>query len=277
MITASALLFSVQFMFNNGYQKESGNDWCAALKFSLYTSIAGLLLLFVINRFQMEMTWFSLAVAFVYGIINVALSYSSVQALTYANLSVYSVFSMIGGMLLPFLYGIFCGEALSAAKLICCGLIVISVLLSVGRSNRSGKVLKYYLAVFFLNGAVGVISKFHQSHTALCADSASFVMLTKITTICISFILLFTLKERSFVMNRKAVAFCAGHSVLNSIGNLMLLIALYHLPASVQYPIVTGGVIVFSTVIALLQKSNITKKEIAAAAIALLSSVFMAF
>lgn len=277
MIVMSALLFSLQFMFNNGYQRESGNDWCAALKFSLYSSVAGLILLFVINRLCLEVTFFSFAVAFVYGIVNVALGYSSIKALTYANLSVYSIFSMIGGMILPFLYGIFCGEALSAAKLICCGFIAASVLLGADRGKQSEKAFGYYSAVFFLNGMVGVISKFHQSRTELCVDSASFMMLTKTTTIFLSLVLILMLKKKSFSVNKKAAALCVGYSVFNSMGNLMLLIALCHLPASVQYPIVTGGVIVFSTVIALLQKAHVTKKEILAAAVALLSSVFMAF
>lgn len=277
MITASALLFSMQFVFNNGYQKNSGSDWCSALKFSLYTSITGLILLFFINHFQMKITLFSLAIAALYGVINIAFSYSSIKAFSYANLSVYSVFSMIGGMVLPFLYGIFCGEKATAARLVCCGFIVVSVLLSINRGRQSSKALRYYFAVFFLNGMVGVLSKFHQSYTAYSVDSASFVMLTKIATTLLSFILLLILKEKSFAVHKKAFAFCAGHSVFNSFGNLMLLIALNHLPASVQYPIVTGGVIVFSTTIDLLRKVKVAKKEILAAVIALLSSIFMAF
>ena len=55
------------------------------------------------------------------------------------------------------------------------------------------------------------------------------------------------------------------YSVLKSVGNLLLLIALIYLPASVQYPVVTGGVIIISTLIVIIRKEKITKRELLAA------------
>lgn len=277
MITVSAFLFSLQFMFNHGYQKENGSSWPFSLKFSLYTSITGFVILLVINQFQMKITMFSLLIAFLYGAVSISLSYSSIKAFEYANLSVYSVFSMIGGMILPFIYGILCGEKCNAVKLICCILIAISVMMTINKGKQLRKAFKYYMAVFFLNGMVGVISKFHQSYTALCVDSASFIMLTKLTTILLSTLIMLTLHERNFTINKKAFLYCAGYSVFNSVGNLMLLIALLYLPASVQYPIVTGGVIVFSTLIDIVRKVHVTKKELLSAIIAFISAILMAF
>ena len=73
-----------------------------------------------------------------------------------------------------------------------------------------------------------------------------------------------------------SLRYSAGSACLNSVANMLLLIALLKLPASVQYPMVTGGVIVFSTVIELVRKSKLTKKEIAAALIAFAVSAMMA-
>ena len=101
-----------------------------------------------------------------------------------------------------------------------------------------------------------------------------FMMLTMLTTLAFSGVLL--AGGRGFAMNGKSHGYCAGYSVLCSVGNLLLLLALLHLPASVQYPIVTGGVIVFSTAIALLRRERVTKKEILAAAIAFAASALMA-
>ena len=131
------------------------------------------------------------------------------------------------------------------------------------------------MAVFILNGMVGVVSKFHQSKTDLCVDSASFLIYSKIIITVMSAILIAAGKQRSFKINRKAFIYSSGGAVLNSIANLMLLIALLHLPASVQYPIVTGGVIVFSFLIDLIRKADISKKEIASAAVAFISTVVM--
>ena len=99
---------------------------------------------------------------------------------------------------------------------------------------------------------------------------------TKIITALLSFVLLLLQKERSFGVNRKALIYSGLYSVLNSVGNLLLLIALLYLPASVQYPVITGGVIVVSTLIVIIRKEKINKKEILAAGVAFVATVLMA-
>ena len=58
-----------------------------------------------------------------------------------------------------------------------------------------------------------------------------------------------------------------GYGILNKIGNFLLLIALAHLPASVQYPMVTGGVMICSTVICFFTRQKPGKREIASLAL----------
>lgn len=276
MIIAAAIMFSFQFVFNDGFRREDGSGLNSSLKFTLYSSVAGLIVLLIINKLHVEVSVFSVLTACVYSIVCIALNYSSIKAFEYANLSVYSVFSMIGGMLMPFLYGIMCGEEFKAIRLVCCVLIALSVTMSIKKGEHSKKATKYYLLVFFLNGMVGVISKFHQFYTDMCVDSGSFMILTKITAVLFSLILLCLQKEHSFFVNRKALIYSGLHAILNSVGNLLILIALLHLPASVQYPIITGGVIVVSTLIVIIRREAITKKELLAAAVAFIATVFMA-
>lgn len=276
IITLSALIFSLQFMLNDAYQIESGNGWNSSLKFSLYSSIIGFMALFAINKFELSCSAFSLAVAFLYALVCIAFNYFTVKALKHANLSVYSVFSMIGGMILPFIYGIMFGEEFKAIRIVCCILISASIAMNVGKSKNSKKAFKYYMAVFILNGMIGVISKFHQSYPQYCVDSADFLMLSKIITLLFSIVLISVSREHDFSLSKKAVGYSVGSAVLNSMANLMLLISLLKLPASVQYPIVTGGVIVFSTIIDIIKKSKLKPKEIIAAVIAFTASVIMA-
>ena len=277
MIIVSVCLFSTQFLLNNEYRKENGNTFNSSLKFSLYASISGFIALAIINKFHFEISLFSALVAAVYSLVCIALAYSSIKAFTYANLSVYSVFSMIGGMLLPFVYGILCGEEFKLIRVVCCLLIAVCVTLALNKTEHSKKAVKYYIAVFILNGMVGVISKFHQSFTELCVDSGSFMMLTKIFAFVFSVILILMQKEKDFSVSKKAGLFAVLYSVVNSVGNLFLLMALLHIPASVQYPIVTGGTIVVSTLIGLIRREKITKREILAAVVAFFATVFMAF
>lgn len=275
MITTAAFLFSMQFMFNNGYEKRNGSSLNSALKFSLYSSVAGFILLLMINKFHLQISAFSFITALVYSLVGIALSYSSVKAFEHANLSIYSIFSMIGGMVLPFIYGILSGEDFKIIKLICCVFIAASILISIDIKTKYKKAIKYYIFVFLLNGMVGIISKFHQSYTGISVDSTSFIILTKIITILLSIVLIIILKEKNLKITKKSFVYCTGYSVFNSIGNLMLLIALLHLPASVQYPIVTGGVIVFSLIIDIIQKVRVTKREIISAMVAFIATILM--
>lgn len=263
-------------MLNNGYQKESGSGWNSSLKLSLYSSIVGFIALFAINRFKLRISIFSIVVALVYSIVCILLNYSTVKSLKHANLSVYSIFSMTGGMILPFVYGLLCGEEFKAIRILCCILISVSVAMNAGKGESSKKAFKYYMAVFILNGMVGVISKFHQSYPEYCVDSADFLMISKIITAILSVILIMLTKEKNFAVSIKALGYSAGSAVLNSVANLLLLIALLNLPASVQYPIVTGGVIVFSTIIDIVRKSKLKKREIIASLIAFAASAVMA-
>ena len=276
MIIIASVMFSFQFMLNDGFGREQGSSWDASLKFSLYTSVSGLVALLIINKLNVEVSVFSALTACVYSLLCIALSYSSIKAFAHANLSIYSVFSMIGGMVLPFLYGIMRGEEFKTIRLVCCILIALAVAMSINKDNHSDKATKYYILVFVLNGLIGVISKFHQSYTDLCVDSGSFMILTKVAAVLFSLILMFLQKEHIFFVKRRALIYSVIYSVLNSVGNLLLLISLLYLPASVQYPVVTGGVIVFSTLIVIIRKEKITRKEIFAACIAFVATAFMA-
>jgi multidrug transporter EmrE-like cation transporter len=72
--------------------------------------------------------------------------------------------------------------------------------------------------------------------------------------------------------------FClSGYAVCNGIGNLFCQIALTTLPASVQYPIITGGVMVFSTLISLARQEPIGGKTYLAATLACLSTILILF
>ena len=71
--------------------------------------------------------------------------------------------------------------------------------------------------------------------------------------------------------------FAGGYGIFNGVGNWFLLLSLIHLPASVQYPLVTGGVMVFSTIISAIRKEKLTKSDYIAAGISFVASVLMAF
>lgn len=278
LVIAAVILFSLQFLFNQRFEQSRGESLKSALEFSLYKSIVIVVIMLFISGFKVEISLFSLVMSVIYAVSGIAMTVFSMKAFAVANLSVYSVFSMLGGMLLPFVLGVgFYNEELTAFKVICCALIVVSVLLNIKKGKQDKKAIIYYMAVFMLNGMAGVISKIHQSSETPHADSSGFMMLTSIVTVVICAVWLLIKDKKISLIKGKEFLFASGYGVFNGIGNLFLLISLVHLPASVQYPLVTGGVMLFSTIISAVRKEKITAKEYIAAAVSFIASVFMAF
>ena len=282
LVIISTVLFSLQFLFNQRFQQTYGTGMKATQVFSLYKSLVIILMMLLISGFKVQFSWFSLGMATIYAVSSIAMGYYSLKAFSVANLSVYSVFSMLGGMILPFFLGIlFYDEGDNLVfKIICCALIVVAVLLNIKSGKQNKKALFYYFAVFVLNGMAGVISKIHQSSTSLSpVDSTSFMLLTAAVSVVISAAWLLIAYREIPLIKGKNILFVTGYGVFNGLGNLFLLIALSGengLPASVQYPLVTGGVMVCSTVISTIRKEKLTVREYIATAIALLASIFIA-
>ena len=282
LVVISTILFSLQFLFTQRFQQINGTGMKATQVFSLYKSLVIILMMLLISGFKVQFSWFSLGMATIYAVSSIAMGYYSLKAFSVANLSVYSVFSMLGGMILPFFLGVlFYDEGDNLVfKIICCALIVVAVLLNIKSGKQNKKALFYYFAVFVLNGMAGVISKIHQSSTSLSpVDSTSFMLLTAAVSVVISAAWLLIAYREIPLIKGKNILFVTGYGVFNGLGNLFLLIALSGengLPASVQYPLVTGGVMVCSTVISTIRKEKLTVREYIATAIALLASIFIA-
>lgn len=281
LVIISTVLFSLQFLFTQRFQETSGTGMKPTLVFSLYKSLVIILMMLLISGFRIGFSWFSLLMATVYAVSSMAMSYYSLKAFAVANLSVYSVFSMLGGMILPFFLGVLFfdeGDKL-VFKIICCALIVVAVLLNIKSGKQDKKALFYYFAVFVLNGMSGVISKLHQSSPYSPVDSTSFMLWSSVVTVVLSAAWLLIAYRQIPLIKGKNIFFVTGYGVFNGLGNLFLLIALSGesgLPASVQYPLVTGGVMVCSTIISTIRKEKLTVREYIATFIALLASIFIA-
>ena len=276
MITAAAAFFSLQFMFNSNFQKENGSGLDSALNFSIYSSVIGIILMLVLNKFKFEFSFFSFFMSMLMAIISISFSYSSVKVLKNGSLSMYSMYSMLGGMLIPFLYGVTAGgEELKILRVLCCILMAFALSLTVKKEKTKTGAVKYYVMVFVLNGLTATFQGIHQSN-AMAVDSESFLILSRFMTVVLCAGMKFVLKDYHYKINLKSVVYSGGYSLFNCMGQLFLLIALLHLPVSVQYPIVTGGTIVFATIISAVRRENINVKDIVAAGIALGASTLMA-
>ncbi len=269
IITVSVIMFGIQFLFNDKYQKESGSGTGATFIFSFYSSLAGLICLLIINKFAVSFTPFTLIMSFLAALNMLLYNFCSLKAFEHINLSLYSIFAMLGGMVLPFVTGIlFYNEPLTIGNTVCLVLITAALALTSNKGNKgSKKATLYYAGVFILNGMAGVISKAYQSANFQKCDEAVYSIWAAIFGALVSGIVLLALRKKLPKTSPKAYIYTAGYGVINKVANYLLLIALAVLPASVQYPFVTGGVMIVSTAISVITKQKPSKKELISVAL----------
>ena len=264
-IFISVVMFGFNFALQDVYRKMRGSGMKISLEASFVGSLAGLAVLIIINGFRFELTPFTLVMALLAALNSFGFTFCSFRALEVINLSLFSLFSMLGGMALPFVQGIvFYHEEITVAKVVCFAFICAALLMTVSRSDkRKGTV--YYIGIFVLNGMSGVLSKIFTEAPFPKTNAASYSIWIAVCTAAISGALLFLFfrgKGTEKPYTWRAGGICALHGSVGKIANFVLMIALTHVDASAQYPLVTGGVMIVSTLICFFGDRKPSKKEI---------------
>ncbi|HIS70060.1 MAG TPA: EamA family transporter [Candidatus Gallacutalibacter stercoravium] len=265
LIFLAVVMFGGCFALNDVYRNMRGSSMKISLQFTLISSLAGLLVLLAANGFSVACTPFTLIIALLAAVNSIGFTFCGFKALGIINLSLYSLYSMLGGMMLPFLQGILCyGESFTTAKIICLGFICAALLLTVKKGETKRGTI-YYIGIFVLNGMSGVLSKFFASAPYPKTDAASYSILTALCSAILAgliFVFFFGKKDDIPKSTPPSVVVAALGGIVNRIANLILIVALAHVDASAQYPLVTGGVMIVSTVICFFRKNKPSKKEV---------------
>lgn len=278
VLTLASVMFGFQFFFKQSYKKNyhEEDNLKAMAVFNAGSGIIGLISLLVINGFKFEYTHFTLIMATIKTIFGMTFAYCSLKALGKINLSLFSVLSMLGGMALPFVSGIlFHGEPLTIGKAVCFIIITAALFLTVKKGDGKNEWI-YYVGVFVCNGMSGVISKIYTAADFPKASPAGYSILGSILGLVFALAILVIRKPDFKKLNVKSVAGIFGSGIFNRVANWMILVALTYLPASSQYPFITGGTMVVSTAIALITHQKPTKKEIAAVGLSMVAMIALA-
>ena len=257
-------MFGGCFALSDVYRKLRSSSIASSMESSFIGSVAGLAVLLAVSRFDFQATPFTLLIALFSALTGIGFTFCSFKALDSANLSLYSLFSMLGGMILPFFQGIlFYGEKITISKIVCVIFVCIALALTVS-CDKKKKGTVYYIGVFVLNGMVGVLSKIFTSAPLEKTSAEWFSIWIAVFTAGISGALwLFFFRKKSMSKYTwQAFGVSSLNGAINRIANFLLVIALVHIDASIQYPMVTGGVIIVSTLICFFGKNKPSKKEI---------------
>lgn len=267
LIMLSTLTFSGCFALNDVYRRLQGSGLKISFQFSFIGSVAGFVALTIINGMKFEFTWFTFIMAMIATVNNFAFTYCSFKALDRINLSLYSLFSMLGGMAVPFLQGIlFYDEPLTLAKGLCFVFIVGALALTVDKGKKDGGAI-YYAMIFLLNGMSGVLSKIFIEADFAKTSEAGYTNLMSLCSVVVAGLVVVLMSAFHYGPPTKKVSLAgvaagAASGILSKVANWILVIALAHVDASVQYPMVTGGVMIFSTLVSCFGQNKPSKKEI---------------
>lgn len=294
LILAATLCFTGQFVFTKLYERAIPQTRITSLVMLLISNLIGVVMFGVVGNLHIHFSLTSIIWAVLLGIVMIPCCMLGLKVLSLGSLAIYSMFMMLGGMIVPFVYGVlFLHEAISFAKIL--GIVLLTVFIILQsmaqkatddtKTSKKGKRLfiTLCLLIFFLNGFTSVITKAHQiSNDAV--DEVSFTVISCLATLIISMIMLFveyiknrseTKKQTASVIQWKPILTLAFYGAAAYTGSFLNLKAASSVPASIQFPIISGGVIFFSALASvLIFREKISKKEWISIMGALISILF---
>ena len=235
--------------------------------FGMTLSSVAWIILFAAKGFTFEITFFSTVNAMIMAVGGTLTNIFGIMALSRGKMSIYSLFLMLGGMMLPFLAGvIFWEEQVSALRIIGLVFLVASLVFPVlektdDKSTKSAKIFFLLcLGIFFANGMNSVIAKYHQSAPAH-VDTVSFMVLRETVNAPLNAFLFMFMRFKNKKINKDIaepennVRFVAVNILILSIfaaiycgSHFCNLLAARIFDASLQFPVITGGTMILTAV-----------------------------
>lgn len=265
---------------------------------------SSLLLLFLICAFfvpvgmlagaRFTFTPMAFWMALVFAVISVTCTLVGFAVLHIGNMSKYTLFLYMGGMLIPFAYGlVFNGDGLSVGKVLCILLVLYALTLNLDKEeSKSKKAILYYLLVFLLNGLACVVIAMHQSAILggqpVSSDDFTLWYIALTALLCIPCLgvrlwaskgktlsALFPAQTRNgkSILGRISLSLYAGASY--GFGNLLLALCLLHVEPSAQFPFLTGGSILVVGLLGLFIGERINKKFILSTAVVMAGCILL--
>ena len=286
MLIGASFLFGSQFMVTKAFEKNYGKTVRASLSFSLLYSLFAGVIFFIIKLISsgtvFNLNPFSLCMAFGLSLVNILSSAIGIKTLALGDIAVYSLFLMLGGMIVPFFAGIvFLKESVSVCNLIGVAIMIIALCLPVffGKKNKNAgeaqtdgdtkkktSVFFYVLCVFLfiLNGLSSTLSKFNsvREGAALGAEFTFYTYGIQFVISLAAFALTTALGKSDKTQNEEkqpcilfrpvAIGCGAAFGAVNGTAFLMSSVAAEHVVAVAQYPLIAGATILFSSLLAFL-------------------------
>lgn len=261
MAIIATVLLAVDFVLQKLYQKSQGTGRDAGLVFNAGIGFVTAVLFLILNKGQIHYSLYAVGMALGMSVCLLGYTILGFRILNIGNLSFYTMFLMTGGMAVPYVWGVlFLNESLTVWRV--AGLLCIAAAIIVSNYRKetlSRNMILLCCGVFFLNGGSSVVSKMCQTPDRFgVAEPMEFVFWTGVARCTLCVVLLFVTKRTKADTERKSpkwkavLAIVGGSAVVSGCSYLLQLMGAAHLPATVLYPIISGGSIVFSAIAGML-------------------------
>lgn len=255
LILLAALLLTADFVFNKLFQRKAGTSIQTGLCFNALLGLATAAIFWAIGGFRAEFSLYSALLASGTALLSLCYNIIGFRIMSGGKMAYYTLFLMCGGMLVPYIWGLlFLNEPFSLLRMLGLILIIGAIVISnAGQGKPSRGQLLMCVAVFFLNGFLSVVSKLHQIEAELpTVSTTAFVMLSGLAKFVFCGVTLIGLRMKSHSEERLApdrriwmIVPCSA--LVSGLSYFFQLVGAENLPATVLYPFVTGGSIVFTT------------------------------
>ena len=298
LLLLAVLLFAGQFAFTKIYGDRVQQKNVQTLIMLIITNITACVIFLIAGGFRINFTPDLIFLSAAFAAVMIPYYILGIKVLSVGSVAIYSMFMMLGGMFLPFVYGLgFLSESITPGKALGCVILTVSICMQAivqkktndttsASTSQKNLFTMLCIAIFILNGLTGVIAKAYEISEAV-PDEKGFTVVSCFLTALFSGILLIPqlIKDKKVLAEEIKVAFhpsVLGWTVLIGVsgytGNFCHLKAAAELPASVQFPMVSGGVIVFSALASvLIFREKISKKEWLCVIGACLSTIMFVF
>lgn len=262
--------FALQFIFQKLFEKRTKGGLTVCLWNALVCTLVTMAVLFFRSGVPADVNAYVVMVAALYSASGLICTIASITAMSRGNVASLGTFCLAGGMILPFLYGIFVlNEEAGLFKWLGIAVLMLSLIpsLMAKQSKMDVRFAVYASIVFVTNGCVSIFSAMHQkSPQAIDGDGFLFTAGVIRLLACVLIILgiaayrkcrggSHVLKDAFWDIGREPMVrkifvallvFAGSYAVCNTLGNVFSLRCLLTMDASLQFPILSAVVIVLT-------------------------------
>ncbi len=106
-LAASCICFSAQFIFSKLFQRRTDGTVHASMWSNILSGVSIFLIVFCLNGFKVAFSGGSLLLALLYGLSSIICTCASLIGLSATSVAVITLYTLLGGVILPFFYGVF--------------------------------------------------------------------------------------------------------------------------------------------------------------------------